>query len=476
MTDVTIGLAFFAGILSFVSPCVLPLIPAYISYLTARAAQTTTADLAVATAGSGNLVTRNRFAVFMHGLAFVLGFTVVFVLFGFLIYGGSMLLRQNSAAVQDTIAKVGGVLVIVFGLHLLGLTNWLAKQPVWDRLGAPGKAIKGALTWLQSLLYGDSRRQMNPRSPYGYLGSSLMGIIFAAGWSPCLGPILTSILAVVASAATTNSYSQALVLMVAYSLGLGMPFLLAAIALDNMRSLMKRVQKRMRIVELVSGVFLILVGYLLVTGELTRLSQAGSGLTQFSYNLEGCGRLLWDDKIGLGDFGACMQTGPTQDTSVGGPGVVNIAASSAGNGQTGLDVGNLAPDFTVETLTGDTLTLSSLRGRVVLLNFWATWCAPCNAEMPDFEKLTKRYSPDDFTVLAINFMETPEQITPFMRQYGLTFEIGLDPDGKINTSQYLVRGYPTSYLINRDGVIVARQAGVFESEVLAETVRQAVGR
>lgn len=370
-SNVTVGLAFLAGFLSFISPCVLPLIPAYIGYLSGRATTQVSRELANggSAAGSGasgvsgaaplatvstvstvsamnsagltgmsgmgsmsNIggigpggvatatfgvstpavpTTTSRLGTFVHGVFFVLGFTLVFVVFGLLTNASLQFLRARTYDFQNLIARIGGLLVIFFGLHVMGLSGWVLRmlqtRVDWESMGGTGKAIVGGLERIQLMLYGDTRRQMNPRNNYGYLGSALMGVIFAAGWTPCVGPIYGSILTL---AAAKDSWSQAGVLLLAYSLGLGVPFLLTAAALDRMRGLLKRLQKQMRAIELISGVFLILIGYLLFTGRLAELAQVGGGFADFTYNLEECVTGIFRGNVPAGDFGTCMNLGP----------------------------------------------------------------------------------------------------------------------------------------------------------------------
>src|SRR5206468_2291811 len=141
---------------------------------------------------------------------------------------------------------------------VMGVWGWLLRTLItrvdWDALGGVGRPICHGLERIQGWLYSDTRRQMNPRHGYGYAGSSLMGVVFAAGWTPCIGPIYGSILTLVAN---NGSWSQAGVLLLSYSLGLGVPFLLTAAALDQTRGLLKRLQRQMRVIAIASGVFLI---------------------------------------------------------------------------------------------------------------------------------------------------------------------------------------------------------------------------
>ncbi len=307
-----IGVAFFAGFLSFISPCVLPLIPAYIGYLGGRATSRFSMELAaVGPGGTAAVTQKNRLGVLLHGLFFVGGFTIFFVSFGLLANLGFQAL-QATYDIKVVLYQVGGLLVIFFGLHIMGVTGWtlrmLLTRVAWQRMGNVGGAIRRVLERIQSVLYSDTRRQINPRNRYGYAGSSLMGIVFAAGWTPCIGPIYGSILTL---ASTRGTLTSASVLLVAYSLGLGVPFLLTAAALDQMRGLLRRLQRWMRVIELVSGAFLIFMGVLLLTNQLALISQFGTGLGDVEFNLEAC---LADGvlrgKVPVGDLGDCLSLGP----------------------------------------------------------------------------------------------------------------------------------------------------------------------
>ena len=134
------------------------------------------------------------------------------------------------------------------------------------------------------------------------------------------------------------------------------------------------------------------------------------------------------------------------------------------------DVGQRAPDLALETLDGQTVRLSELRGRVVLLNFWATWCVPCRAEMPEIQSAYETNRARGFEVLAINLQERPDEIRPFLSELGLTFPVLLDRDGAV-ARQYLARALPASYLVDREGIIRYGRIGTLSHEVLAEQLR-----
>ncbi len=259
--SVTLPLAMLAGLLSFISPCVLPLVPAYIGYLTGQAANTVSSSLAaVGAAPASNTEVQSgpsRWIVFLHGVFFVAGFSLIFVMLG--ISAGALgQLGRQFLQINDWIIRVGGLLIIVLGLHTMGVI----RIP---------------------FLYYDSRRQSRSRPELGYIGSFFMGITFSAGWSPCLGPILAAMLTLGAS---TGSVVRAAVLLSAYALGLGIPFLLTALLLERVAGQLRKLQKHMRIVEIVSGILLIVIGILVFSGTLQRLSVLFSGGTELSIRLD----------------------------------------------------------------------------------------------------------------------------------------------------------------------------------------------
>ncbi len=257
--SVTLPLAVLAGLVSFVSPCVLPLVPAYIGYLTGQAAHSASSTLAMVGAGAAASAAPkpSRWTVFLHGLFFVLGFSMIFVVLGITAGAIGQLGRQFLQA-TDWILRIGGLLIIVLGLHMMGVI----RIP---------------------FLYYDTRRQSPPRHELGYLGSLFMGITFSAGWSPCLGPILAGMLTLGAS---TASAGRAAVLLTAYALGLGIPFLLTALLLERATEQIRKLQKYMRIIEIVSGVLLIAVGVLVFSGAMQRLLAPLAGNTDLAIQLD----------------------------------------------------------------------------------------------------------------------------------------------------------------------------------------------
>jgi cytochrome c-type biogenesis protein len=223
--------AFTAGLLSFLSPCVLPLIPSYASFITGMSLESLTA--------TGEERIRTRSAVLVHGVLFVLGFTVVFMLLG----ASATLIGSMFSYYSRWIERFGGLLLVVFGLYLLGLLRIPGAEREW--------------------------RVHLSNKPVGYAGTVLVGIAFGAGWTPCIGPVLGGILTL---AATRNSLGQGMGLLAMYSAGLAIPFLLATVALDRFLSTFKRFRVWLPWISRISGILLIVVGILLLLGSFTILS------------------------------------------------------------------------------------------------------------------------------------------------------------------------------------------------------------
>jgi cytochrome c-type biogenesis protein len=227
LNQISLFAAFSAGLLSFVSPCVLPLVPSYLSYITGLSVDKLT-----------EVDAREQFrkVIILNSLLFVAGFSSVFIAFG----ASATLVGQLLYQYQDIIRKVGGVLIIIFGLYLLGIfkSQFLMRE--------------------HRLIHFESR-------PVGYIGSFLIGTAFAAGWTPCVGPVLGAILAY---ASTTDSMKDGVILLATYSAGLGLPFLLTAFGVDRFLTYFKQFRVYLGGVSMVSGGVLVLVGAMLYADSL----------------------------------------------------------------------------------------------------------------------------------------------------------------------------------------------------------------
>ena len=227
--SVSVGVAFVAGVVSFLSPCVLPIVPSYVTFITGM----TLDELTV----HGTAAARAKAA--LHALLFVFGFTLVFVALGATATVFGAVLQRSLPLLQ----QMGGILITLFGLYLVGVL----------RLPA---------------LMRDRRVHLASR-PAGLVGSVLIGVAFGAGWTPCVGPVLASILLY---AGTTATMGSGMLLLGAYALGLGIPFFVAAVGLNWYVAGARHLTRWLRPVEIVAGALLVAVGVLLFTGRFTALS------------------------------------------------------------------------------------------------------------------------------------------------------------------------------------------------------------
>ena len=233
--NVTLLAAFGAGLLSFISPCVLPLIPGYLSYISGLSLDEMRGTGAVAVASPA------RSRVIMSSLAFILGFSLVFVALG----ASASAIGQFMMSRLTILGRIAGVIIVLFGLHTMGLLR---------------------IDWL----YQEKRLQTN-RRPAGFLGATLVGIAFAFGWTPCIGPILAGILAI---AGAQKSVGQGVQLLAAYSLGLAIPFFAAALAINGFFAAFARIRKHYHLIELTSGALLVVIGILIFTNRFTILARS----------------------------------------------------------------------------------------------------------------------------------------------------------------------------------------------------------
>jgi cytochrome c-type biogenesis protein len=223
--NVTLFAAFLAGFLSFVSPCVLPLIPGYISFISGASLE----DMR-----SGGLAAHRQ--VLTRSLAFVLGFSVVFIALG----ASASVIGSFISGKLTILTKIAGVLIILFGLHMMGVFRFAFLD--------------------------NEKRAQTQRKPAGLIGAFLVGLAFAFGWTPCIGPILAGILVVAGSRETIG---EGVLLLAVYSLGLGVPFLLTSVAIDRFFSVAAAIRRHYHAIELTSGGLLVAIGVLIFTEQLT---------------------------------------------------------------------------------------------------------------------------------------------------------------------------------------------------------------
>jgi len=236
--------AFVAGIISFLSPCVLPLVPGYLSIISGVSLDQLKAD-------SENKALRR--SVIIASIMFIIGFSITFIALG----ATATAVTKSLLVRMPVLRKIAGVIIFIFGLHILGVF----------RINA---------------LYQD-KRMHHVQTKSGLLGALVLGLVFALGWSPCLGPILATILAL---ASEQETVAKGMFLLAIYSLGLGVPFLLTSLGLNRFLSFYSRFKKHFRALEIVSGVLVLAIGILIFTDQMTRMNQYFQFLNDFEYRVE----------------------------------------------------------------------------------------------------------------------------------------------------------------------------------------------
>ena len=393
-----IGISFAAGVLSFLSPCVLPLVPGYIAQIS---------GVSVDGLKEG---TSNRRAVILNSLAFNAGLSVIFLLLG-----TTAGLVGAAITSNPWVRIIGGIVIIVFGLQIMGLL----------KIGA---------------LYKDTRFFSSDK-PTGLLSSAVLGMAFAAGWTPCIGPILGGIIGL---AATSGGWRSGLVLSAFYSAGLAVPFLLTGLGINQFLGFYTNFRRHLHKVEVVSGVILIFIGLLIMSGQSTLL--ASSRFMAWIPNVEG---------VLSGKF--------KQNTSAPSPATANANYE-------------LAPDVEFQTLAGQPFRLKELQGQVVLLNFWATYCIPCREEIPALNALQSELQAQGLKIVGASLDDTADDVNAY-QQAVAKFEYQVLLGGSDAKVKYAQQVLPTTYLIDRQGrirqkIIGARDKAGWEAAVkplLAET-------
>jgi len=393
-SNITIGIAFLAGLISFLSPCVLPLVPGYISLMS---------GVSIDRLKDGRSKSSALSAVILNSLAFNAGLSIVFLALGATAgWAGSAVLSNPWVRIA------GGLVIIAFGLHLIGLLKITA-------------------------LYRDTRK-FSDEKPRGMLGSLTLGLAFAAGWTPCIGPILGGIIGL---AATSGGWKGGLVLSAFYSAGLALPFLVTGLAINQFIGFYAKFRQHLHKVEVFSGIVLIMIGLLVASGYSTLL--ASSKPAALLPNFEG---------------------------------LIKAPPASSSGGNSANRVANSfqpAPDVEFQTLDGKTVRLADLRGRVVLLNFWATWCRPCHAEIPEFNAMQRDLKSEGLEVVGVSTSPTDsvDVIKEFQKDVSQEYTVlrGAEVLGQTFGNG---PGLPVTHIIDREGrlrekFIGPRDRAAFES-------------
>ena len=433
------------GLLSFFSPCVLPLVPLYVGYFAGNAGET----------GEDGRVRYPRRRVLIHTVCFVLGISAAFFLLGF----GFTALGRFLSGQQRLFAIVSGAIMILFGLY---------------RLGALGQV--DALERERRLPFRLNRVAMGP------LPALLLGFTFSFAWTPCVGPTLSSVLLL---AGSSGSAARGLGLIGVYTLGFVLPFLAVGLFTGTVLEFFEKHRHVVRYTVRAGALLLIVMGVMTISGMMSGLSgylSGGDGLFQERAQSAVTPQAPDADAAEMGTDGDAPQA-PADEAAgeadadgaeepADAPREENAAESAGPQRKV------FAPDFTLTDQDGRVHTLSDYRGQTVFLNFWATWCPPCRSEMPEIQALYERYglNEGDLVVLGVAAPNIGQEgdraaVTAFLADNGYSFPVAMD-DGGLMTVQYGIRAYPTTFMISADGSVFGYVEGALTGEIMESIVRQ----
>ena len=401
---------FFQGLLSFFSPCVLPLIPIYIGYLSGGTGKI----------GEDGKIHFKRSKVMVHTLCFVLGVSFAFFLLGLGFSTVGTFLKDN----QIWFARIGGVLVIVFGLYQLGFLG-------------------------KSYFLGKERRlpfrlDLLAMSPVTAL---IMGFTFSFAWTPCVGTALASVLLMAASASTKV---VAFGLIGVYTVGFVLPFLAVGLFTTTLLEFFKNHMKVVQYTVKIGGILMIFMGVLMLTGKLSVASASLSGTGQ------------------EGNVAEQAEEESAED-------------AEEADHTDGSEGEKLTPavDFNLTDQYGNTHTLSQYKGKTIFLNFWGTWCPPCRAEMPDIQKLYEEFDQEGEDALVILGVAAPnlgkekseDGIKTFLEENGYTYPVLMDTEAGLFQT-YGITSFPTTIMIDRDGNLFGYATGQLNEETMRSIIQQ----
>lgn len=401
--DVTVSAltVFIQGLLSFFSPCILPIIPLYVGYLSGGT---------VSEGADGEKIYDQR-KVLIHTSCFILGISCAFFILGL----GFSTLGTFLTSHQETITMIGGSFIIIMGLIQLGVFK---KITLYKEFRLPVKI---------------NAEKMNP------LTALLMGFTFSFAWTPCVGPALSTVLIMISS---TSNKALGMILMGIYTIGFILPFLFLGIFTTRVLSFFKKNVNLVKYTVRIGAVVMILMGVLMVTGQMNRLT---------SY----------------------LALDSVSDTTT---------DEKEENQEAQEDVIVPAVDFQLIDQYGEKHTLSDYKGKVVFLNFWATWCPPCVQEMPDIQEVYESYGYNESEVVILgvampndlnpNTREgSVKMVTEFLDTNGYTYPTVMDMDGSI-AAYYGISSYPTTFMINKEGNIFGYIPGMITLDVMKDVIEQ----
>lgn len=444
-TSVSALTVFLQGVLSFFSPCVLPLIPLYVSYFAGGAKKTE----------EDGTVTYPRKKVMLNTLFFVLGISFTFFLLGL----GFTALGRFFSGNRIWFARFGGILMILFGLYQLGIFGRSDKIEQEHRL--PLRLDRFAM---------------------GPVPAFLLGFTFSFAWTPCVGPALGSVLLMAGSSATMG---KGFFLIGVYTLGFVLPFIAVGLFTGAVLGFFKKYRSVVRYTVKISAVLLILMGFMTLTGFMNNMTGYLSSLGNGAVSPQETSPADDADHQDSNASGSTGETSAHADAPDAGgsssqtdENAAETSKPNSGEAAPSAPETVPAPDFTLIDQYGNEHTLSDYKGKTVFLNFWATWCGPCRSEMPEIQELYEKYgeNKDELVVLGV---ATPnlgregsaEDIAKFLKDQGYTFPTVMDDTGFIS-AMYGISAYPTTFMIDVNGNVYGYVASALTGDIMESIVQQ----
>ena len=427
------------GLLSFFSPCVLPLVPLYLGYLAGGTA-------------SASLTDRQRRRIALRNtIFFILGVSFAFFMLGLGFTALGKLLSGNRAMV----ARMGGILIILLGLYQVGFLQVDALQKE------------------RRLPFDLNRFSMNP------LTALILGFTFSFAWTPCVGPALTSVLVMAGSAATRT---QGFLLIGVYTLGFVLPFLLVALFTSQVLSFFRSHTSWLKYTAKAGGVLLILMGVMMFTGWMNSFTGYLSGVSTSGAAVSSS-QAVSSQPESQADSRPASQP---QADSVPEPESSGQPESAAAAPEEEEYPVVAAPDFTLVDQYGNEHTLSDYKGKTVFLNFWATWCGPCKQEMPDIQQLYLDHGENtgDVIILGVAAPKSDDNpfnqetldadgIADFLEEGGYTYPVLMDTTGDVLMT-YGISAFPTTFMIDSEGNLFGYLQGSMTREIMDSIIDQTV--